>query len=109
MGAVLVVESEAVGRVRDDDAREGVIVLVVREEHRLRRQVGVEVHVIVKVLDAGNLLKRLGASALGELNAGALALHLESILDLDERLRAVRKQERHLAREDAHDAEQQVA
>ena len=106
------VDIEAVGgkevlrRIWDGDARER-IVLIGRKEHRLLREVRVQVHLVVKLLLAGNVLKVFRARARSELDA-ALALG-EGVLDLDERVGAVGEEVGHLAREDAHDAEEQVA
>ena len=107
VGSLRGLRLEVVVVVGDRDARESVVV-VDGEEHRLRRQVGVEVHVIVEgvMLLLRDLIVRLGARAGGELDA---ARGLEGVLDLDECLRAVREQVGHLAREDAHDAEQEVS
>ena len=94
---------KVVGRVKGD-ARERRVV-VEGEEHRGARQVGVEVHVVERVV-LRDLVVRLRPRARRELDRARL---LEGVLHLDERLRAVGEQVANLAREDAHDAEEEVA
>jgi hypothetical protein len=92
----------AKGALRERHAREQVVVVVARK--RLRRQSGVQVH-LVEPLGVGDLVVSARRGPGREVDdTGAR----EGILDLDDGFGAIRHQVRHLAREDAHDTEQQV-